>query len=191
MEERMGGGGQVPASNQSEERCAVTRADTGQPQLQLLIMDVQASEDLPLMSTSAASVPSSVQNERRRCQAVTDCPSMIEVGEGAISQPGSLLRAGSRRQQPGRDRVNTNKGEVGEALPKVTWSVSGRGGGGGLEEEMEGGREGGMEGGMEAGGEGTGRSWERVAVETEPSVGWCEVRAVIPGGDCSEMLLVV
>lgn len=32
---------------------------------------------------------------------------------------------------------------------------------------------------------------ERVAVETGSSVGQCEVRGVILGGDCSEMLLVV
>lgn len=70
----------------------------------------------------------------------------------------------------GQDGVNSKAGEVGEAFLKVTWSVPGKGGGWGT----------GNEGAL-----------ERVAVETESSVGQCGVRGVILGGDCSEMLLVV
>lgn len=36
-----------------------------------------------------------------------------------------------------------------------------------------------------------GRSPEHVAVETGSSVGWCEVRGVILGDDCAQMLVVV
>lgn len=55
-------------------------------------------------------------------------------------KPARQPAAGSLWQRPGKERVNNNKGEVGEAFLKVTWSVLGRG------------RVGGAGGGKRAGG---------------------------------------
>lgn len=78
-------------------------------------------------------------------------------------KPARQPAVGSLWQRSVQERVNNNKGEVGEAFLKVMWSVLGRGG----EWRRD------------------GRSLERVAVETVSSVGQCEVRGVILGGDCS------
>lgn len=45
-------------------------------------------------------------------------------GKKPVRQPA----VGSLWQRPGQERVNNNKGEVGEAFLKVTWSMLGRGG---------------------------------------------------------------
>lgn len=84
----------------------------------------------------------------------------------ARSQPGSLL-CGASGSVPFRRGLITIKGRLVKAFLKVMSSVPGRGG------EWR-----------------DGRSLERVAVETVSSVGQCEVRGVILGGDCSWTLVV-
>lgn len=93
--------------------------------------------------------------------------SLLKSPRGPEPARGSLLRRAS-----GTEGVNNNKGEVGGAFLKVMWSVPGRGGEG---------RTRGGEGRL--GRRGRGRSLQRVAVETGSSVGQCEVRGAVSGGD--------
>lgn len=71
--------------------------------------------------------------------------------------------ARSRWLRSGRERVNSSKGEDGEAFLKVTWSVLGRGDG--------------------WVGDVGGRSQEPVTLETEPSLGQCGIRSAAFCGD--------
>lgn len=59
--------------------------------------------------------------------------SLLKSPRGPEPARGSLLRGAS-----GTEGVNNNKGEVGGAFLKVMWSVPGRGGETGVEEEEEG-----------------------------------------------------
>lgn len=75
-----------------------------------------------------------------------------------------------------RRGLKTVKAEAGGAFLKVTCSVPGRRG-----------RSTKRANGWMGDGDERGRSLDHVAVETESSVGRCEVRGVILGGDCTSM----